>query len=115
MATFDSVEDYIASFPLDVQAVLEEVRDTVMRAVPEAGEKISYQIPTITVDGRALMYFAGWKAHVSIYPLPEGDPELDEAMAPYRSGASTAKFPLAEPIPYELITRIATQHLANRA
>jgi uncharacterized protein YdhG (YjbR/CyaY superfamily) len=111
---FASVEEYVASFPADVQAVLEEVRDTIVRAVPDAGEKISYQIPTVTVDGSALLYYAGWKEHISIYPLPEGDAELDAALAPYISGASTAKFPLAEPIPYDLVARIARQHLANR-
>ena len=112
--TFDTVDDYIASFPAATQRVLEDVRRAMHSAVPGAGETISYDIPTLTLDGRAVVYFAGWKRHVSVYPVPDGDAELEAALAPYRSGASTAKFPLTEPVPYELIARIATL-LASRS
>jgi uncharacterized protein YdhG (YjbR/CyaY superfamily) len=76
--------------------------------VPGAGEAISYGIAALLVDGRALVYFAGWKRHVSVYPIPAGDEAYEAALAPYRSGAGTAKFPLAAPVPYELIGRITT-------
>lgn len=75
--------------------------------MPGSGETISYDIPTLTVDGGSLVYFAGWKRHVSVYPIPDGDDEYESELAPYRSGASTAKFPLDKPVPYELIARIA--------
>ena len=101
-----TVDDYIASFPEDVRTILGEIRATMHAAVPDAGETISYDIPTITLDGRALVYFAGWKRHVSVYPLPDGDDGYEAALAPYRSGASTAKFPLGRPVPYELIADI---------
>ena len=65
-----SVDEYIASFPAEVQAVLEEVRRTIHAVVPGAGEKISYQIPTITLDGKSLLYFSGWKEHISDLPDP---------------------------------------------
>jgi uncharacterized protein YdhG (YjbR/CyaY superfamily) len=113
-AKFQSVDAYIASFPTDVQAVLQEVRQALHAAVPGADETISYDIPTLTLDGRAVVYFAGWKEHVSVYPLPEGDREFDEAVAPYRSGAATAKFPLSRPVPLELVQR-AGHLLAERA
>jgi uncharacterized protein YdhG (YjbR/CyaY superfamily) len=114
-AGFTSVDDYIASFPPNVQEVLQEVRRTMHTAVPGSGEKISYDIPTITLDGRAVVYFAGWKRHVSVYPVPGGDDEYEARVAPYRSGAGTAKFPLNKPIPYDVIADIATRLSSERA
>ena len=84
-------------------------------AAPGSGEKISYQIPTITLDGSSLVYFAGWKKHISVYPLPERlDPTTAQELAPYTSGASTAKFPLDKPIPYDLIGRLTQLHAEAR-
>ncbi|MEV0287170.1 DUF1801 domain-containing protein [Kribbella sp. NPDC050820] len=112
---FANVDEYIASFPRDVQEVLEEVRRTIRSVVPDAGEKISYQMPTVTVDGKALMYFGGWKEHVSVYPIPPVDDELAARIAPYRSGKGTLKFPLKEPIPYDVIARLTEAFVAARA
>ena len=81
---------------------------TLHAAVPGAGETISYDIPALTLHGRSVVYFAGWKRHVSVYPVPDGDDDYEAALAPYRSGASTAKFPLTEPVPYQLVAQIAT-------
>lgn len=69
MATtdFQSVDEYIASFPADVQVILQEVRAAIRAVVPGVGEKISYQLPTITMDGQALMYFSGWRKHIAVY------------------------------------------------
>jgi uncharacterized protein YdhG (YjbR/CyaY superfamily) len=106
--TFASVDDYIASFPPAARLVLEEVRRTMHATVAGAGEAIRYNIPTLTLGGRSVVHFAGWKRHVSIYPIPDGDAAYEAQVAPYRSGASTAKFPLTEPIPVELIARITT-------
>jgi uncharacterized protein YdhG (YjbR/CyaY superfamily) len=110
---FASIDDYIQSFPENVQVVLEQVRATIRGALPEAEEKISYNIPAITIGGRSVVQFAGWKQHVSVYPAPEGDESLDRAMAPYRSDRATLKFPLSEPIPQDLVARVATR-LADR-
>jgi uncharacterized protein YdhG (YjbR/CyaY superfamily) len=110
----ESVDEYIASFPADVQAVLEEVRRTIHIVVPGAGEKISYQIPTITLDGKALIYFSGWKEHISVYPIPPVDDALAAAIEPYRSGKGTLKFPLKDPIPYDLITRLTEAFVTAR-
>lgn len=68
-----TVDGYIAQFPDDVQAVLQEVRRTMHAAVPGAEEVISYQIPTLRRDGKAVVHFAGWREHVSVYPIPAGD------------------------------------------
>ena len=111
---FGTVDEYIASFPAEVRTVLEEVRRTVHAAVPGAGEKISYQMPTITLHGTPLLHFSGWKSHIAIYPIPPADEELTTALDPYRSGKGTLKFPLDKPIPYDLITRLTQAFVANR-
>jgi uncharacterized protein YdhG (YjbR/CyaY superfamily) len=111
--SFATVDDYIASFPPDVEEVLQQVRRTLHGAVPDAGEAISYDIAALTRDGRTVVHFAGWKRHVSLYPLPAGDVAFEEQIAPYRSGASTAKFRLDRPIPWDLVARIG-ELLATR-
>lgn len=111
---FASVDEYIGSFPADVQAILEDVRRTIRNAVPAAGETISYQMPTITLEGKPLLYFAGWKRHISLYPAPTGDEAFEQQLAPYKSAKSTVKFPLSKPIPYDLIERVATLHMEQR-
>ncbi|HEU0077867.1 MAG TPA: DUF1801 domain-containing protein [Longimicrobiaceae bacterium] len=101
-----NVDEYIAGFPAGTQEVLRQVRATIRAAAPDAEEAISYQIPTFKLRGRQLIYFAGFKQHVSMYPAPVRNPEFAEEMAVYGSGAGTAKFPLSKPIPFDLITRI---------
>lgn len=109
----DAVDAYLGAFPEDVREVLERVRATIHEALPGAEERISYQIPTVTLGGKSIVYFAGWAQHVSVYPVPEGDEQLVADLAPYRSGKGTAKFPLDKPVPYDLIGRIA-KGLAER-
>ena len=111
---FASVDEYIASFPADARAVLENIRRAILGAVPGAGEAISYRIAAITLDGFPVLYFAGWKRHVSVYPVPAADADLARRLEPYRSAKSTLKFPLSEPVPYELIAEIARRHVEQR-
>ena len=111
---FGSVEEYIGSFPADVQPILEQVRRAILDVVPGAGQTISYQIPTITLGGRPLLYFAGWKHHISVYPAPAGDEALERRLGPYRSAKSTLKFPLSKPVPYYLIAQVAGLSLRQR-
>jgi uncharacterized protein YdhG (YjbR/CyaY superfamily) len=111
---FGSVEEYIGSFPAEVQPILEQVRRAILDAVPGAGETISYQIPTIMLGGRPLLYFAGWKRHISVYPAPGGDEALERRLGPYRSAKSTLKFPLSQPVPYDLIAQVAKLSLQRR-
>jgi uncharacterized protein YdhG (YjbR/CyaY superfamily) len=103
---FATVDQYIGSFPEDVQVILEEVRRRIRGVAPEAGETISYQIPTMTLSGRHLVYFAAWKHHISVYPVPALDESLEQELAPYRAGRGTVRFPLNKPIPYGLIERL---------
>lgn len=111
---FTSVDDYIASQPADVQTVLQEIRQRAHAAVPGAGEMISYDIPTITINGRYVVYFAAWKHHVSVYPVPRGDEAFEQEIAPYRAAKGTLKFPLGKPVPYELIGKVAELLAAAR-
>jgi uncharacterized protein YdhG (YjbR/CyaY superfamily) len=111
---FESVDDYISTFPPDVQTVLQAARDTIRAAAPDAKESISYQIPTFSINGRPVVYLAGWKKHISLYPMPELDETLGSQLAPYLSGKGTAKFGLGKPIPHELITILVQRLVAQR-
>jgi uncharacterized protein YdhG (YjbR/CyaY superfamily) len=104
-----SVDDYIDSQPEAVRAILKRVRSTIRRALPEAEEVLSYKIPTYKIGGRAVLYFAGWKQHFSLYPVtaPIVAAFKDE-LAPYEvNNKGTIRFPLSRPVPVQLIERIA--------
>ncbi|GHJ48070.1 hypothetical protein Cs7R123_54120 [Catellatospora sp. TT07R-123] len=114
MATqYATVDDYLAAQPDDVRDVLLRIRQTALSAIPGSAERISYNIPTVTLDGGNVLHYSGWKNHVSVYPVPNGDEALDRDVAAYRAGKGTLKFPLAGPVPYELIARVAAA-LAER-
>lgn len=103
-----SVSDYIAAQPRSVQAILRRVRSSIRKALPTAEETISYQIPTYTIDGRYVVYFAGWAKHYSLYPVTDGvRAALGEDLEPYAFSKGTVRFPLSEPVPTKLIERIA--------
>ncbi len=102
-----SIDEYIARFPDDVQTLLQKVRATISETVPEAEETISYQMPTFKLKGKYLAYFAAFKHHIGFYPTPSGIEALKEEVAPYEAGKGTLRFPFNEPIPYELIAKIA--------
>ncbi len=111
---FATIDEYIGSFPEDVQAVLQKVRRTIRKVVPDGEETISYQIPTVKLHGKYVVYFSGWKSHISVYPLPSGDEAFERDIAPYKAGKGTAKFPLNKPIPYDLIKRMTDLLLEER-
>jgi len=100
-----SVDQYIAGFPPDMQPLLKKVRAAIRKAAPNAEEVISYRIPAYRQAGM-LIFFAGFKKHIGLYPAPCDAPELKKALAPYRSTKTTARFPLDRPIPYALIEKV---------
>ena len=102
----DTVDEYIGSCPEDVQEILREIRRRLHSAVPDASDTISYGIPTMTLGGKPVIYFGAWKTHISVYPVPSGDPEMEQEVAPYRSGKGTLRFGFSKPIPYDLIGRV---------
>jgi uncharacterized protein YdhG (YjbR/CyaY superfamily) len=103
---FGSIDEYIETFPRGVREILENIRQTVRDAAPQAVETISYQIPAFKLNGKYLVYFAAFKNHIGVYPIPSGNKALDKALAPYKKGKGTAQFPLSEPLPYHLVKRI---------
>lgn len=106
--SFKSVDEYIALQPEAVQDVLHRVRNTIRKAVPKAEEMISYQIPAYKLEGSPLLYFAGWKQHYSLYPA--SGPVVTtfkNDLAPYKISKGTIRFPLSEPVPVNLIEKIA--------
>lgn len=100
-----NIDDYIALFAPTVQTILEKIRLTIREAAPEAEEKISYRMPAFKLNG-ILVYFAAFKNHVGLYPPVRGDAKLEKSAARYAGEKGNLKFPLDEPIPYELIKRI---------
>ena len=111
----NSIDEYIDTFPEDVQPILKQVRRTIKAAAPQAGEKISYGIPTFTLNGKYLIYFAGWKQHISIYPIPVGDDAFNQEVAPYIAGKGTLKFTIDKPVPLKLITKIVKLKVAENS
>ena len=105
-SAYSTIDEYIADFPADVQAVLQKIRQTIQKAAPKAEETISYQIPAFRLNDRILIYFAGFKNHVSIYPAPRGAAEFKDKLERYKGGKGTVQFPLEKRIPYELIRRV---------
>ena len=102
-----SVDEYIAGFPPETRRVLEELRALIRETVPEVTERISYEIPTFDLDGRYVVYFAGWKKHIALYPVTAGMArEFGEELEPYRSGKGTLKLPLGKALPADLVRRI---------
>lgn len=104
---FSSMDEYIASAPVEVRRILEDIRRVVKERVPEATETISYQLPAFRL-GKVFFYFAAFKKHIGIYPPVKGDTNLQEALLPYRGEKGNLKFPLDQPMPYELIGRVAS-------
>ena len=103
------IDEYIAGFSPAVQGVLERVRRTIRKAIPRAEEAISYRIPTYKLDGRNVLYFAGWKEHYSLYPSTDRlVAALKDDLAPYEvNNKGTIRFPLSRPVPVKLIADIA--------
>jgi len=105
-----TIDDYIAGFPEEVRVRLERVRQTILKAAPGATEAISYGIPTFDRHGR-LIYFAGFKQHIGLYPAPRGAAEFAEELAAYEGGKGTVRFPSDRPLPLGLIRRIVKYRL----
>jgi uncharacterized protein YdhG (YjbR/CyaY superfamily) len=105
---FKTVDEYISTHPDAVQPTLQRVREAIRKAMPDAQEVISYQIPAYKVDGSVVLYFAGWKQHYSIYPATDALlDEFKDDLAPYTVEKATIRFPLSQPVPVKLIERIA--------
>ena len=100
-----TIDEYISGFPKPVQAILKEIRQTIKKAAPEAGEKIGYGMPTFTLNGN-LIHFAAYEHHIGLYPAPSGIEAFQKELSIYKSGKGSIQFPLDQPVPFALITKI---------
>jgi len=103
---FKNMDEYIETFPEDVQKILEEMRQTIKKAAPEAVEAISYQMPTFKLNGKNLVHFAAFKNHIGFYPIPSGIEAFKEELSLYKQGKGSVQFPMDKPIPYDLVKKI---------
>jgi uncharacterized protein YdhG (YjbR/CyaY superfamily) len=105
MKTFATINEYISEFPEEIRVILEQVRETIQQAAPEAKEAIRYGMPTFVLNGN-LVHFAAYKNHIGFYPAPSGiDAYLDD-LAVYRTGKGTIQFPINQPIPFNLVKKV---------
>ncbi len=109
---FNSIDEYIASFPEDIQNILNDIRATIRAAAPEATEKISYQMPTFFLNGN-LVHFAAFKTHVGFYPTPSGIDEFKAELSKYKGGKGSIQFPIDQPVPLDLIAKIVKYRVSE--
>ena len=110
--TFNTVDDYIAQFPADIQKILESLRKVIKETAPDAKEKISYQMPSFYLHGN-LVYFAAYKNHIGFYPTSSGIAAFQQEISNYKNSKGAVQFPLDKPLPYELISKIVEFRVAE--
>lgn len=109
---FGSIDEYIATCPKEIRAILEQLRATIKAAVPQAEEKISYQMPTFFLKGN-LVHFAAHTSHIGFYPTPSGIEAFKRDLSRYASSKGAVQFPLDQPMPLELISKIVKFRVAE--
>ena len=107
-----TIDDYIAGFPEHTRKLLEQVRDAIRKAAPEAEEKICYAMPTYVLNGN-LVHFAGYKNHIGFYPAPQGIEEFKEELSAYKGAKGSVQFPLDQKMPLALIAKIVKYRVKN--
>lgn len=110
---FQSIDEYIAACPEQSQGYVQKIREIVKAVAPKAKEKISYQIACFELNGKNLIHFAGWKKHVSLYPVPAGNEAFNEEISNYADGKGTIKFMLDKPLPIKLIRQVVKFRVAD--
>ena len=110
-----NIDDYIAGFPKEIQAMLEQIRATISKVAPKAEEAIKYAIPTFVLNGKNLVHFAAFKNHIGFYPTPTGIESFKKELSKYKQGKGSVQFPLDEPMPLALVTKIVKFNMARNA
>jgi uncharacterized protein YdhG (YjbR/CyaY superfamily) len=110
---FKTTDEYIRTFPEDVQTELEKMRKTIQEAAPEATEAIKYGMPTFRLNNKNLVHFAAFKNHIGFYPIPSGIEAFKEELSIYKQGKGSVQFPLDKPVPYELVKKIVKFRVAE--
>lgn len=119
MASPATVDEYIAGFPPDVAERLQRIREIIVAAVREGtgqepDEKMRYGIAAVMLGGRYALHYAGWKKHIGLYPVPPMPDGLEQDVAPHRAEKDSVTFPHAQPLPYDLVRRVAVEVVAQR-
>lgn len=112
-STARTIDAYIAEFPIETQAVLQEVRAIIKRAAPDTIERISYAMPTFDLNGKHLVHFAGYKNHIGFYPTSSGIEAFKGELTRYKSSRGAVQFPIGQPMPKDLIRRIVEFRVAE--
>ncbi len=107
MKSYKDIEEYLADFSPEVREKLEAVRKVIKEVVPESVEVISYGIPTFRLNGKNLVHFAGFSKHIGFYATPDGHAEFEPELSKYKRGKGSVQFPPDQPLPLDLIRRIA--------
>ena len=102
---FKTMDEYIASFPKDIQDILKKLRKTIKESAPMAEEMINYGIPTFKLNGN-LVHFAAFKNHVGFYPTPSAILVFKKELTPFKQSKGSIQFPINTPIPFQLIKKI---------
>ncbi len=110
--SFNTIDEYIANFPAEVQKILQELRGTIKAAAPGAQEKISYQMPTFFLKGN-LVHFAAYQKHIGFYPAPRGIEAFQVELSAYKGAKGSVQFPIDQPLPLDLIRRIVEFRVAE--
>jgi uncharacterized protein YdhG (YjbR/CyaY superfamily) len=105
-ATITTVDEYIASFPPSTQKLLKQIRSTIKKAAPDAIESISYGMPAYKINGKPLVYFAGYEKHIGFYATPSGHKAFAKELSKYKQGKGSVQFPINEKLPLALIEKI---------
>lgn len=110
-----NIDEYIAGYPKEIQSMLQQIRTTIQKLAPRAEEAIKYAIPTFVLDGRNLVHFAAFKNHIGFYPTPTGIESFQKELSRYKQGKGSVQFPLDEPMPLALISKIVKFNMVRNA
>ena len=109
---FNSIDEYIATFPKETQKILEKLRAVIKKVAPDAEEKISYQMPTFFLKGN-LVHFAAYKNHIGFYPTPSGIEAFKKELSVYEGAKGSVQFPINKPLPLKLVSKIVKFRVAE--
>ncbi len=115
MEAFNTVDEYIGSFPENIRVLLNQMRDVIRKAAPEAEESIAYGMPAYRTNKKPLVYFAGFKSHIGFYATPTGHAEFADELSRYKQGKGSVQFPVDEPLPLDLVSRITKFRVQENA
>jgi uncharacterized protein YdhG (YjbR/CyaY superfamily) len=111
--TYSTVDEYINSFPLEVQQRLKQLRATIRENAPGAAETIAYQMPAYKFKSKPLVYFGAYQSHIGFYATPIGHSEFADELSQYKQGKGSVQFPMDKPMPLDLIARMVRFRMSN--